>query len=226
MKPRDKFYEDLIALLTKWREGGDRIIVCLDANENIYSKRIGKALTEVDGLAMKEVVGEYTGEKLGATHFRGSQPIDGVWATSDIEVVNACVMPVGYGLGDHRCFVVDFTLSSIVGRSLVRVKKLKARKLNTKLPQVAEKYNKLLEANLRRHNVDEDHRTAYFAKTKEEAHAAISSSEEKSKQYMAHAESHCRKIKSGRIPFSEEAAIWSSVVRHIERYLAIMRERR
>eukprot|EP00957_Ditylum_brightwellii_P175903 13394540-Ditylum_brightwellii.AAC.1 len=88
-------------------------------------------------------------------------------------------MPVGYGLGDHRCFVVDFTLSSIVGRSLVRVKKLKARKLNTKLPRVAEKYNKLLEANLRRHNVDEDHRAAYFAKSKEEAHAAILCSEEK-----------------------------------------------
>jgi hypothetical protein len=57
---------------------------------------------------------------------------------------------------------------------------------------VADKYNKLLEKNLIRHNVDEDHRTAYFAPTKEESAAALAASEKKSKQFMAHAESHCQ----------------------------------
>jgi hypothetical protein len=60
--PRDKFFEDFIALVTDWREAGDRVIVCLDCNENIYTKRIGKALTDVEGLAMKEVVGDFTSE--------------------------------------------------------------------------------------------------------------------------------------------------------------------
>ena len=220
VKPRDKFFEDFIALLKRWRDEGDRIIVCLDANENIYTKRIGRALTEIDGLAMKEVVGDYTGKQLGATYFRGSQPIDGVWATKDIEVLNACVMPVGYGMGDHRCFVVDFSLSSLVGRSLVRVKKLKARRLNTKLPRVAERYNQLLEQNLIRHKVDDDHRTAYLAETKEEARLALASSEEKSKQYMAHAESKCRKIKAGRIPFSAESVTW---IKRSEVYRTLLR---
>ncbi len=68
--PRVKFREDLIHLLKIWREAGDRIIVCLDTNENIYSKAIGKALmTEGAGLEMKEVVGEFTGKKIGPTHF-------------------------------------------------------------------------------------------------------------------------------------------------------------
>jgi len=44
---------------------------------------------------------------------------------------------------------------------------------------VADKYNKLLEKNLIRHNVDEDHRTAYFAPTKEESAAALAASEKK-----------------------------------------------
>jgi hypothetical protein len=120
----------------------------------------------------------YTGEKLGRTHFRGSQPIYGVWATSGIEVVNACVMPLGCGTGDHRCFVVDFTQATMVGRSQVRVKKLKARRLNTntKLSRAADKYNKLMEKNRIRYKVDEDHRTAYFAKTKEEAATALAAS--------------------------------------------------
>ena len=45
----------------RWREQGDKLIVCLDANEDIYRKSLGKTLTSVDGLAMKEVVGEFTG---------------------------------------------------------------------------------------------------------------------------------------------------------------------
>jgi len=44
----------------------------MDANENIYRKQIGKILTNEEGLAMKEVVGEFTGQKLGATFFRGT----------------------------------------------------------------------------------------------------------------------------------------------------------
>ena len=54
--PRTKFREDLIEQLSKWREEGDRLIVCLDANENIYTKSIGKELTNLDGLAMSKWV--------------------------------------------------------------------------------------------------------------------------------------------------------------------------
>ena len=44
-------------------------------------------MTDRDGLAISEVVGDFTGQKVGATYFRGSTPIDGVWATSDVTVV-------------------------------------------------------------------------------------------------------------------------------------------
>jgi hypothetical protein len=66
--PRKRFLQDLLALLKGWREQGDRIIVCMDANEHIYQKSIGKALTDVDGLRMREVVGEFTGQKIGPTY--------------------------------------------------------------------------------------------------------------------------------------------------------------
>ena len=51
---------------------------------------------EEGGLEMKEVVGEFTGKKIGPTHFRGQLPIDGIWATTDITIANACIMPAGY----------------------------------------------------------------------------------------------------------------------------------
>ena len=67
-----------MAQLRTWREKGDRLIVCRDANEFIYRKSIGKALTDLGDLQMIEAVGNYTGQKLGATFFRGTNPIDGV----------------------------------------------------------------------------------------------------------------------------------------------------
>lgn len=100
--PRLKFREDLTALLTEWKMAGDRIIVCLDANEDIYRKMLGRTLTDTDGLDMVEVVGDHTGCKLGATYFRGSRPIDAVWASRELTVVGARLMPCGYGIGDHR----------------------------------------------------------------------------------------------------------------------------
>ena len=53
----------------------------MDANEHIYKKSLGKSLTMTSGLAMNEVVGTFTNEPLGATFFRGSNPIDGIWTT-------------------------------------------------------------------------------------------------------------------------------------------------
>jgi hypothetical protein len=52
-----KFHKGLMAQLRQWQQDGDKLIVCLDANEDIYCKSIGKVLTDINGLAMKEVVG-------------------------------------------------------------------------------------------------------------------------------------------------------------------------
>ncbi len=75
--PRTKFKEDLVAQLKKWQEDGDRLIVCLDVNEHIYKKSIGRTLTDIEGLAMREVVGAFTHQPVGPTFFRGTKPIDG-----------------------------------------------------------------------------------------------------------------------------------------------------
>ena len=106
--PRTRFKNDLLVQLMKWREQGDQMIVCMDVNKDIYRKSIEKALTMSEDLQMIEAVGNYTGNKIGATSFRGTKPIDGVWVTFDVVIIGACVMPAGYGIGDHRLFVLYF----------------------------------------------------------------------------------------------------------------------
>jgi hypothetical protein len=152
--PRMRFKQDLVRLLEKWREQGDRIIVCMDANEDIYRKSIGKTLTDEEGLNMREVVGEYTGQKIGATYFRGSKPIDAVWATPDVEVVGACVMPAGFGVGDHRLFQVDFWATSLVGAAPPKIVRPQSRRLNTKIPRIEQKYNQVLEKQFVQHRMN------------------------------------------------------------------------
>ena len=69
----------------------------MDANEHIYKKSLGKSLTSASGLAMNEVVGTFTNKTPGAIFFRGTNPtIDGIWATPDVVVTGACLMPSGW----------------------------------------------------------------------------------------------------------------------------------
>jgi hypothetical protein len=72
--PRARFLADLVALVSKWQKEGKNVVICLDANEDIYSGVIGKTLTDRDGLNLVEAVQQSAGEKMGATHFRGSKP--------------------------------------------------------------------------------------------------------------------------------------------------------
>jgi hypothetical protein len=58
-------------------------------------------------------------------------------------------MPCGFGVGDHRLFVVDIRTESLVGAKPPRVIRAGARILNTKLPHV--KYIDVLERELRSH---------------------------------------------------------------------------
>jgi hypothetical protein len=207
--PRTKFRQDLQEVLQKWRSQGDRLIVCLDANEHIYKKSIGKMLTNSSGLAMREVVGSFTGKPIGPTFFRGSKPIDGVWATSDVSIAGACVMPAGFGVGDHRLFVIDIQTASLIGNNPIRVLRPCARRLNTKLPGVVAKYNDKLEDLVLEHRIIERMGIAHeCSRSDVQAKKRMDAVDREFKEYKISAEKGCRKIKSGTIPFSPESEVW------------------
>jgi hypothetical protein len=109
-------------------------VLCLDANENIYRAALGQQLTDLHGLGMKELVGDFMGRQLGATFFRGCEPIDAIWATNDLKVAHACIMPVGYRVGDHRLFVVDFSTAFMIGTCPPKIVRPALHRLNTKYP--------------------------------------------------------------------------------------------
>ena len=65
-------------------------------------------------------------------------------------------MPAGFGVGDHRLFVVDFQEESLVGTAPFRIKRFASRRLNTKTSSGAtQKYLRRLEKQLLRHRLIE-----------------------------------------------------------------------
>jgi hypothetical protein len=139
--------------MKQWREIGKRLVLCLDANENIYRAALGWQLTDFHGLGMTEVVGDFTGRRLGATFFIGGEPIDAIWAMRDLNVAHACVMLVGYGVGDHRHFVFNFSTASMTGTCPPKIARPALRRLNTKIPGCAFRYNWSLQKNILHHQL-------------------------------------------------------------------------
>jgi hypothetical protein len=48
-------------------------------------------------------------------------------------------MPAGYGVGDHRVFIVDFQERSLIGEAPFQIKRFTTRQLNTKVSSGATK---------------------------------------------------------------------------------------
>jgi hypothetical protein len=125
----------------------------MDHNEHTYDGPLGRALLDPEGVGLQEAVLRHTGKKTGATFFRGSKPINGLWVTSDIEIANACVMPFGYGIGDHQMFIIDVTMESLVGKNPTKVVRPASRWLNSKMPRCGRAYVKSLERNIVQHRL-------------------------------------------------------------------------
>jgi hypothetical protein len=132
-------------------------------------------------------------------------------------------MPAGYGVGDHRLFVINMLEESLIGQAPFRVIRGESQRLNTNVSSVATaNYVQRLEGSLQRHKIlermQEIHRK--YKKPGRRLRRALAKLDKETEQLMRNAEKNCWKIKSGRIPFSPEAAIW---VRRMQVYKSLLR---
>ncbi len=114
MFPSYFFFEQLIIQLVLWKADDEEVILCGDFNKNVYNGRIAQRLVMPD-LNMAEQCSKCTEEQLPATFVSDTRPIDAVYATASIEVLHAVLLPMYGGIGDHRCFILDFVSKSVLG---------------------------------------------------------------------------------------------------------------
>jgi hypothetical protein len=141
------FWQHLLKQLHQWQTAGDQIILFMDHNKHTYNGPLGRALADKSGLGLRKAVLHHTGTQMGATFFRGSKPIDGLWVFSNIDIANACIMQFGYGVGNHCMFVLDVTLESLIGKMPTKIVHSALQTLNSKIPHCSAAYTKALEDN-------------------------------------------------------------------------------
>ncbi len=134
------FYEDLVAQLLVWKLVDNNIVLMGDFNENVYIGRFARCLSQID-INLTELCPHHTGIPIPATFCTGSSPIDGVFATPGIECVNTFILPHVAGVGDHRCFIVDLSSSSVIGSSFPNIVRCDAQKVHCKSPRMVQVYN-------------------------------------------------------------------------------------
>jgi hypothetical protein len=193
----------------EWHPAGDRIILFMDHNKHMINGPLGKELADREGLDLREAIIHHTGTSLGATFFRGSKPIDRLWISSDLDISNACMMPFGYGIGNHCTFILDILIKSLVGVDPVKILRPAGRQLNSRLPGCSQLYIDSLEGNITRHRLLKQLFKVHTGNHSDEERARrVIIIEKEGKAYLRRADKICRKIKCCRIPFSLEAAIW------------------
>jgi hypothetical protein len=144
-----------------------------------------------------------------------------MWVSSDLDISNACVMPFGYGLGNHHAFILNVPLKLLIGLDPVKIVWPVGRRLNNRIAGCCKTYIKSLETNITRHCLLERLHDAHTGIYSDVIWAKkITAINEEGKAYMRRAKKICRKIKCCRIPFSLEAAIW---IRRVQVYSLILR---
>ena len=137
------------------------------------------------------------------------QTINTVWVTPDVDVRNACAMPIGYGIGNHRAFIIDFSTPSLVGIDPQTILCPAAWRLNTKIPNCSAAYNQIIEAQVTRHSLLEKLQHKHSsASSPSILQKELDSIDKIISDCMRHAEHHCHGLKSGRTPFSPKASLW------------------
>ncbi len=94
------FHDDLVGLLTKWKNAGDEIVIMGDFKEDVYNSILSARLASVP-LCLCKLCKHTTGKLPPPTHNQGSIPIDGIFGTVGVESTAATLLPFGAGVGDH-----------------------------------------------------------------------------------------------------------------------------
>ena len=141
--PRDAFFEDLEKEMRPWMEAGEQLVFSFDCNSDTRSPTI---ISLFASLHMREIFVERHGRNAPPTHNTGTKPIDAVFASTTIEVVQCAMTPFDMFLKlDHRILVYDITYTSAFGTIMPDIRRPKARRCQCNQPRVVQRFAKRYE---------------------------------------------------------------------------------
>ena len=95
--------------IRQWRSQGGRLIIIINANENVMTGRLADSLA-ADKIGMVDAVHSKAPGPGPKAWFRGKESIDGIWISSDLVWKGVSYLPFHEDLGNHRPVCIDITI--------------------------------------------------------------------------------------------------------------------
>lgn len=201
--PRKAFLRDLLLFLQHCRQNQERIVLLIDANDDIRSSDTTTALADAD--LLESITSHHSSQPPPATHRRGSKTIDGIFLSPELQPSRAGFLSFDSSPGDHRAGYIDISWTNLLGEDVLCVPRPTARRLNTMIPQVAHKYNSLLSNYQRQHGILSILHQMYTTPeggSSAQQQMQLESIDRQITEGMLYAERRCRKLAMGGVDFS------------------------
>lgn len=186
----------------------------IDANETILHSRLGHPLVECNADLCKILHEFWPDGVTPHTHLSGSLPIDGIFASSELDVTNLLSLSFHESVGDHRTMVVELSSLSLLGQPQGTVVRPTSRRLTTKQALSVQAYNSTMSSQCLTHNIRQSTSILMETVTQEwfpvapDTSRAIQALHHQMDEIKASAESTCRKILKPESSFSPPVQFW------------------
>jgi hypothetical protein len=201
--PREAFTRDLQAELETRLAHNEKLVVMLDANEDV---RAGPIHTMFTDLGLRDaVLSRHSSLPAPGTSLTGSRPIDGIFVSEGLDILKATWQGIDSSASDHRMGILELTCSSLLGENLLDIVRPSARRLSTQNPQAKQQYTRLLSAHLENHLVLPELHDLYGhlgTRLTEPQQTRLTQLDKVRLEGMQYAEKRCRKLRMGAIDFS------------------------
>jgi hypothetical protein len=128
------------------------LLLFMDMNEHTLTGRVARRLL---AMGLHKATHSQWGEMEPHTYIHGSEPINAVWHSQDLEVVSTLQLSFHKGVGDHCSVLEDITTKSAIGKQEFKVVHPHGRRLSSQNDHARTKYLWHLERQMRTHRMVE-----------------------------------------------------------------------
>lgn len=227
--PRAAMLRDLEQVLRRWRNDGDRIVLCIDMNDDMTNSPMQRMLSS-EGLDMREAaLARYPDLPKTSTYMKpngtvGKRPLDGIWLTPDLPDAQSGWLSFPKSFDDHRTAIVDIDTKVLFGENVLKIVRPPARRLATNIPKALTQYQTHLSRHMSEHKVLQKLHEVYGRSVNSlttQQTTAMTKIDKIRREGMIHAEKKCRKLAMGEVDCSPKimasrqmVRLWRLIVRH------------
>ena len=100
----------------------------------------GKLAQILKNLGLIEILYLFPDKNSEPSHINDSQKINSIWTTPNLIQQSLSIMLHYFKLGNYRCFIVNFSHKSIIGKGFILIVRSEIKRLTTNQPKAMLNY--------------------------------------------------------------------------------------